>query len=191
MEPTPNQSLDDWLNEPVEAEVKKAVAAAPRTQFPGVPTGAGVPAKPEPAPEKQKSLATLGITKGGVVRNATTTARSQLNNPIANPKPPSTRASSILDRGIEGGLLKEAPGIGVPAMMSEMDVNLEQRAKDRADRAQGVLPAAPADEPPPREKLATMHSSLEELIEIARINNGALRIVTRDFSLLLTINIPY
>jgi hypothetical protein len=190
MTPNDKASMDDWLNEGIEDSLAKASAQSPpRTAFPTVPSGIGVPAKPEPAPPKPKTLATLGIGRGGVVRNATTTVRSKLNNPVANPKSAQTRSASVLDSGADGGLLKEAPEIGVPSLLTEMDADFEKSAKDRVAQ---VLPAPPAsDQPPEQEKTVTMRSTLEELIALARANAGSLEIGTRQFSLSLEIKAPF
>jgi hypothetical protein len=182
MENNKKESFDDWLNEGLEESVRKAKEAPPRTVFPTGPTGVGVPAKPEAPPAKPKSLQTLGIGRGGVVRNASTVARSQLNNPVANPK--RSVKSSILDKA------DLTPEFGVPPLMSGMDANFEERAKEKA---QGVLPAPPApvqDEPPPQ-KMTTMRSTLRELIESARTNGGTLKIGTRQFSLEIEIYEPF
>src|SRR3981189_2455229 len=83
--------LDDWLEEGLENAVHPAPAPPPKAEsgFPTVPSGVGV-AKKEPAPlapAKPKTLQDMGITRGGVVRNATTIARTQLDNPLTNPRP--------------------------------------------------------------------------------------------------------
>src|SRR5262245_15337725 len=124
------KAMDDWLNEGLEESMKKAAQtpAPPKTIFPGPPTGNGVPVKPAPPPAKVKSLETLGIGKGGIVRNASTTVLSALNNPVANPKKAPLRQSSILDSA------ELTPEFGVPPLMGEMDANFEQRAKEKAEQ---------------------------------------------------------
>jgi hypothetical protein len=177
-------NLDDELNAGLEESVKQALQS-PRTQFPTVPSGIGIPPKPEPTAPKQKSLATLGISKGGVVRNSSTIVRSQLNNPIANPKSVATAKSSILDRP-DSNL---TPEFGVSPLMTGMDDDLGERAKRKAE---SVLPAAPPIDPEPAApKMATMRSTLQELLAIARAGDGALRISTRQFSLLLELKEPF
>lgn len=185
MDPNKNESTEDlenWLNEGLEESVKKAAQAPPRTVFPTVPSGIGVPPKPAAPAPKPKTLQSLGIGRGGVVRNASTVARTHLNNPVANPKQP-TAVSSILDQA------DLTPEFGVPTLLSGMDANLEERAKEKA---QQILPAAPVErEPAPTEKMATYNSTLRDLLDIARTNHGILRISVQQFSLEIELHQPF
>lgn len=186
MENNGTQTMDDWLNEGLDQSVKKA-AQTPKTVFPTVPTGVGVPQKPASPPQKPKSLEGIGIGRGGVVRNSTTVVRSSLNNPIATPKNVKSRQSSIIDS------TDLPPEFGVPTIMREMDANLEEVTKEKLahpGRTEQVLPAAPPDELP-AQKMITMHSTLGELLEMARNNSGVLKIGARQFSLEIELNQPF
>jgi hypothetical protein len=177
---------DDFLNQGVEEKIAAHKQAPPRTLFPTVPSGNGVPAKPAPPPEKPKSLVGLGIGRGGIVRNASTTSRTSLNNPVANPKIGPGQAS------VKSSLLDSAeltPEFGVPTLVTEMDQNLEQRAKDKVG---AVLPAQPpTEEHPPAPRLISMKSTLAELIDAARDNSGELNISNSRFKLQLVLLIPF
>jgi hypothetical protein len=149
-----------------------------------------VPTKPAPPSEKPKSLQGIGIGRGGVVRSATTVVRSSLNNPVATPKNAKTGQSSIIDSA------DMTPEFGVPTIMREMDVNLEETAKQKLEEAapagqnRAVLPAA-APEEGPQQRLITLRSTLSELLEMARSNGGVIKIGARQFSLVIELNEPY
>jgi hypothetical protein len=184
MSPDEKESMDDWFNEGLDQVVSKTTQTPPRTLFPTVPNGTGVPPKPEPPAQKPKSLASLGISQGGIVRNATTVVRTQLQNPVANPKGVGTRTSTILDRA------DLPPEFGVPTLMQTMDVDLGERAKAKAEQ---VLPTQPAEEAPSAAapKFVTMRSTLAELIEVARLNGGIYKSGTNQFSVEILLKEPF
>lgn len=177
------KEMEDWLNQGLEESVEKAVNAPPRTIFPTVPSGVGVPKPQIQQQDKPKSLQTIGISKGGVVRNASTVVRQQLNNPVANPKANSGK-SSIIDRA------ELTPEFGVPTLMRGMDANLEEEAKEKLEQALPSAPPPPTDKPP-AQKMITLRTSLHELLEFARLEGGSLSIGTRQFSLKIVINDPF
>jgi hypothetical protein len=168
--------LDDLLNASLEAALKNQPPPPPParelTLFPGPPTGVGVPPKPEAPPAKPKSLASMGISRGGVVRNASTVHRTQLDNPVNNPRPNTpagakTAKASAIDQN------DLPPEFGIPGtIMTGMDANLEERAKERIEEAQNPI---------------TMQSSLADLLQRAVAKGGTWRFATPRFILEITI----
>jgi hypothetical protein len=190
----PNQhpaNLDDWFEEGLENAVRPVPEPPPKSEsrFPTVPTGSGVKKEP-PKPVKPKSLADLGISKGGTVRLATTVARTQLENPVTNPKKPpggvKTTASSVLDSS------DLPPEFGVPGtLMTSMDADLEQRAKDRINSV--GHPATPRETQPsnapasPAAAVITPNSTLGELLSTAVARGGTFRLENQRFVLEIVI----
>jgi hypothetical protein len=170
-------ALDDLLNQSLEAALKQQAATQERepqpTLFPGPPTGLGVPPKPQAPPAKPKSLASMGISRGGVVRNASTVHRTQLDNPINNPRPSQSVKASAIDQN------DLPPEFAVPGtIMTTMDADLEQRAKDRIQQASS--PASPAAG-------ISMASTLAQLLQGAVNNGGTLRLANPRFVVEITI----
>lgn len=169
--------LDDWLEEGLENAVHPTPVPAPKpeSRFPTVPSGVGVK-KEQPqaaAADKPKTLADMGITRGGVVRNPSTVVRTQLENPVTNARPNAKVAKpSVLDSA------DLPPEFGVPGtLMTSMDADLEQRAKDRINAV--TLPKVP--EPANNRKPISFESTLKELLAAAISNEGTLRLATANF----------
>jgi hypothetical protein len=192
----PNQqpaNLDDWLSEGLEEQVRPVPEPPPKAEsrFPTVPTGSGVKKEP-PKPVKPKSLADLGISKGGTVRLASTVVRTQLENPVTNPKKPpggvKTTASSVLDSS------DLPPEFGVPqTIMTSMDADLEQRAKDRINsvghagapvETQPQQSSAPA---PAAGSVVTTETTLGELLSATVARGGSFRLENQRFVLEIVI----
>jgi hypothetical protein len=171
--------LDDWLQEGLENAINPAPAPPPRpeSRFPTVPTPVQQQAVQSPQqPAKPKSLSAMGISKGGVIRNASTVVRTELQNPVTNPKNPArgpvkTAEASLLDQN------EVPPEFGVGTLMTSMDVDLEKRAQQRAESV-----IAPRPQPAPAQTI-TPTSTLRELVAAAIASGGALRLATTKFVL--------
>jgi hypothetical protein len=189
--PNNNQpvDLDDWLQEGLENAINPPPAPPPRpeSRFPTVPTPVLKQSAQSPQqPAKPKSLSAMGITKGGVIRNASTVERTELKNPVTNPKNPlrgpvKTAEASFSDQN------ELPPEFGVPGtLMTSMDADLEKRAQERA---QSVIsprpeaqPASAYEKPAPAQTI-TPTSTLRDLVAAAIASGGALRLATTKFVL--------
>lgn len=167
-----NENIDDFLEQGLAEALHKAVPPReePDSLFPRLSSSPKKPLSAEENsvpknPSSQKSLASMGITRGGVVRNASTVHRTVLNNPAARVNRPSaqpqqTKPSDVLDSA------DLTPEFGSPTLVTGMDIDLEKRAAARVAVA-GI----------------TMDSTLKELLEHAMQNNGSLRLGANHFAL--------
>jgi hypothetical protein len=189
----PNQTpSDDWLEEGLE----QALKSPPLVSSPPPKSGNAMLNKEPPATSAQKqpkSLKDMGIGKGGIVRNPTTVHRTQLDNPLTNPRPNvplspgvKSRNSSVLDQQ------DLPPEFGIPGtILTGMDADLEKNAIAKASQPVSALDSAytkpPAPAPANPASNLSMQSTLGDLLSAAMSNNGTLLIQTPRFVLEVTI----
>jgi hypothetical protein len=180
---------DDWL----EQGLKEALHEPPLLPIEPAPSGNAMLNKQPPAssPQKPKSLAELGISRGGIVRNPSTVHRTQLNNPVANPR---TKAS--LPPDVKNTVFDQKdlpPTLGVPGtIMTGMDADLERNTQERIQKVmQPVSALDSAYEKPPAPVLTvkdlTLQSAIADLLRVAMNNSGTLLLQTPKFVIEVTI----
>jgi len=170
------KTWDDYLNASVAEDVAKAAAQAASAPAAASSTIAsnGQPAAGPKA--KTPSLSTLGIGRGGVIRNNSTVRRSQTSNPVTNPRPaPKVAFSAGVKSGSEPTPEEEAaalnPALAFPSMLTGMD------------NATQVTELGAAEQPQ-----VTHASTLAELILLAQKLGGNLSLRTSRFVLSVQVN---
>jgi hypothetical protein len=178
--------LDNWLNEGLSESVAKAEAGlrppaqpAPETTLTGyIDPAAGTyinPSAPAPpaaaGPQGPKSLSSMGITKGGVIRNPNTKRRTQTNNPVTNPRAPSKTVKAPTP---EEDLRADNPALAFPTLMTGMDVDAMKPRNGAVEQpppapASAAPPPAP---PPPVPSGFNYQSTVAQLLERAIKNGG-------------------
>jgi hypothetical protein len=151
------KEFEVWLNDGLAESVASAEAAASAP--------AAVP-PPAPAP---KSLSNMGIGRGGVIRDPKTVRRSELRNPVANPKAPKL-GKSVPPTTPESDLRSENPALAIPSMMPSMDM-------DYRDKPAPSSNGAPTPEP------LSYGTTLAELLNRAKERGGKYHVGNRNFIL--------
>jgi hypothetical protein len=150
--------LDKWLNEGLSESVAKAEAEL-------TPVPAAPPSPPAVSPKGPRTLSSMGITKGGVIRNPNTKRRSQTSNPVTNPRPPSKTVKAPTQ---EEDLRAENPALAFPSLMTGMDVDAMKSSNGAVEQPPPPPQApAPAAAPP-----LTYQSTVAQLLERAIKNGG-------------------
>jgi hypothetical protein len=154
--------LDNWLNEGLSESVAKAEAALTP------PTAAAPPPPAAPGPRGGlKPLSTMGITKGGVIRNPNTKRRTQTNNPVTNPRAPSKTVNAPTP---EEDLRADNPALAFPTLMTGMDVDA-MKPRNGAVEQPPPAPAAPPAAPQVPSGF-NYQSTVAQLLERAIKNGG-------------------
>jgi len=171
-------------DEELFAGLEQSVKAATGFKAPATPTN-GAKA-PSPAPEEQtkgpKSLSKQGIGRGGIIRNPTTKRRQQLNNPVTNPKPPSTSGGSVPASTPDQELKASNPALAFPSVMTGMDMDM-RRAETAKPQEVEAPPAPPqkAWAPPPEADDIPMTTTLVELLVRAAKLDGKYHVGKPEF----------
>lgn len=159
-----NDELERWLNE----GLKESVEAAAHEQEPlPEPTAAAPQTNGEV--HKVVSLSKQGIGRGGVIRNPNTKRRTQLNNPVADPRPakspnrPANAPTPESDAHAE--LIGKAPALAVPSIMTGMDVNTEKPVEQPTEIVHQVKEDPNKSEPVPISYDMTLREVLQRTIK--------------------------
>jgi hypothetical protein len=176
-----SSNLDDWLSEGLSAapapQPPKAAAPAPPTPKPRTPpppnsvlfgTARNAPQAP-PASPGQRSIPTPPRGKGGLIRNESTKIRSQISNPVTNPKKPKGRVVAAPTADEE--LRAEHPELAVPTLMTGMDVDANKPKQSQA----------PQETPQKPQRVVTGETTLKQMVEWAAENGGKWNIGNNNF----------
>jgi len=134
-----NDDLEKWLNEGLKESVEAAAQADAAPTQPVAPQTNG-------EVKKTPSLAKQGINvKGGVIRNPNTKRRTQLNNPLTNPRRPSKNVPTE-EEDKRAELIGQHPGLAIPSIMTGMDSDTRKEPEQPTEvqQAAGEAPMAPA-----------------------------------------------
>jgi hypothetical protein len=144
--------FEDWLEQGLDESLAKAK---------GVPEPA--PAAAPEAPKKPKSLSSLGIGKGGIIRNPNTKRRTMTDNPVANPQ---KRKPTTPEEPTEEDELKaNNPALAIPTMLTGMDLNTKNGT------------------PEPEPIRVLFSTTVGELIQMAREHGGNISVANKTCTL--------
>jgi hypothetical protein len=173
-----SSDIDRWLNEGLKESVARETGTNGVTDPPPSPVQPSAQAQaPGPPTKAPKSLSTLGIGRGGVIRNKTTKILTQPDNPVTNPRPSrdqrTTNAKSVPPPDPLSELAATNPALAVPSMFTGMDIDVSKKPQPRPAPAQEkVITDAPPPLPPvpaqaaPRQGFS-FTTTIRELLEEA------------------------
>jgi hypothetical protein len=186
--------IDKWLNAGVADEL-----AAARAVSNGQPPAPVTSSSPSPAPSspsspnKPPSLANRGVNiRGGVIRNETTKIRSQVQNPVTNPRPSpdqrTLKGKNIPPPDPVSEFKAANPALAVPSVFTGMDIDLNKKVSPAPAPVQEKLVSSVA--PPltaaaaPAGTVVSFDTTVRQLVELAQGQpNGTLHIATGRFVL--------
>ena len=123
-----------------------------------------------------------GIGRGGVIRNPNTKRRTQLNNPLTNPRKPSNGKSAPTPTP-EEDFLAEHPALAMPSVMTTMDVNARKPAPAPTAAVEDVQQVV-AD--PDAEQPLSYETTLGQLLARAIKRGGSFRFQNPVFKIEIT-----